>query len=146
MSDLEMRRTRVGSPIPPQYHEALAKVNPSFLESQRRNPGHEHGHLLDESPHGEEDPFLDRPASNAPPTVGPQHSDVQGSLSRANVVPLSLLKRWPACVECPVCRELTHTNARIKTGHGTHWMATLLFFTTGVGAFVPYMTNFSKNY
>lgn len=25
------------------------------------------------------------------------------------------------------------------------WIATLLFFTTGVGVFVPYVTDFSKN-
>ncbi|KAG8157262.1 hypothetical protein KVR01_012970 [Diaporthe batatas] len=63
----------------------------------------------------------------------------------ANVVPLSLLGRWAAVVECPLCKELTRTTLRHETGKGTHWMATLLFFTTAVGAFIPYVTDFSKN-
>lgn len=99
---------------------------------------HRQAHLRGEGLLGADDPFLDRAADfNGP--------GFQGSLSRTNVVPLSLLKRWPATVECPACRELTHTNARVKTGHGTHWMATLLFFTTGLGVIIPYVTNFSKN-
>lgn len=122
MSDLEMRPTRLGSPIPPQYQDTLAKLNPSALEGQRRSPGHQQGHLLDESPHGEADPFLDGPAPDAPPAgsgTGTHGPNLQSSLSRTNAVPLSLVKRWPATVECPACRELTHTNARIRTGHGT---------------------------
>jgi hypothetical protein len=80
---------------------------------------HQQAHLREEGLLGADDPFLDRAASAAPPAAGFNGQDAQGSLSRTNAVPLSLLKRWPATVECPACREFTHTNARIKTGHGT---------------------------
>ena len=39
--------------------------------------------------------------------------------SWANVVPLSLLGRWAAVVECPLCKELTRTTLRHETGKGT---------------------------
>jgi hypothetical protein len=39
--------------------------------------------------------------------------------SEANVVPLSLLGRWPATVECPGCWELTFTNTKVKSAKGT---------------------------
>jgi hypothetical protein len=34
-------------------------------------------------------------------------------------VPLSLLGRWAAVVECPICKELTRTSVRHKAGKGT---------------------------
>jgi hypothetical protein len=40
-------------------------------------------------------------------------------ISWANVVPLSLLGRWAAVVECPICKELTRTSVRHKAGKGT---------------------------
>lgn len=42
-----------------------------------------------------------------------------GEPSLANVVPLSLLGRWAAVVECPLCKELTRTTLRHETGKGT---------------------------
>jgi hypothetical protein len=42
-----------------------------------------------------------------------------GQPSWANVVPLSLLGRWAAVVECPLCKELTRTTLRHETGKGT---------------------------
>jgi hypothetical protein len=42
--------------------------------------------------------------------------------SYANVVPLSLLNRWPATVECPACKEMTHTGTRYEVGKGTQYV------------------------
>ncbi|TDZ25666.1 hypothetical protein Cob_v001407 [Colletotrichum orbiculare MAFF 240422] len=65
--------------------------------------------------------------------------------SRANLVPLPLLGKWPALVECPGCQGVAPTTTEHTIGKGTHWMAVMLFFTTGLGVFVPYSTNTFKN-
>ncbi|KAK7910867.1 hypothetical protein PG985_013348 [Apiospora marii] len=65
--------------------------------------------------------------------------------AKANVVPVPLLQRWSALVECPGCHEIAPTVVRYKSGKGAHWMATFFFFTTGIFAFVPYAMNHFKD-
>ena len=37
----------------------------------------------------------------------------------ANVVPVGMLRRWPALIECPACHEVGATNIRYKTDKAT---------------------------
>ncbi|KAH7028165.1 LITAF-like zinc ribbon domain-containing protein [Microdochium trichocladiopsis] len=62
-----------------------------------------------------------------------------------NVVPVPLLQRFPALIQCPACRDIGPTSVRHVPGKGTHWMATFFFFTTGLGVFIPYAANHFKN-
>ncbi|KAK1707421.1 LITAF-like zinc ribbon domain-containing protein [Colletotrichum lupini] len=66
------------------------------------------------------------------------HGESLGEGSRANVVPVALVERWPALIECPACKGVTPTTTDHTIGKGAHWMAVMLFFTTGVGVFAPY--------
>ncbi|WYZ42344.1 hypothetical protein EsH8_VI_000043 [Colletotrichum jinshuiense] len=67
------------------------------------------------------------------------HGETIGEGSRANVVPIALLDRWPALIECPGCKGVAPTNTEHMVGKGTHWMATMFFFTTAIGVFIPYV-------
>ncbi|KAL5884245.1 hypothetical protein ACKVWC_003215 [Pyricularia oryzae] len=80
--------------------------------------------------------------------TGAQHvfgHPVHSQHSHANVVPLALLGRWPALVECPGCRGVAPTSTKHVAGKGSHWMATMFFFTTGIFTFVPYVTPAMKD-
>ncbi|TLD31344.1 hypothetical protein PspLS_01813 [Pyricularia sp. CBS 133598] len=70
---------------------------------------------------------------------------VHSQHSHANVVPLALLGRWPALVECPGCRGVAPTSTKHVAGKGSHWMATMFFFTTAIFTFVPYVTPAMKD-
>ncbi|KAK7966001.1 uncharacterized protein PG986_000278 [Apiospora aurea] len=65
--------------------------------------------------------------------------------AKANVVPVPLLQRWSALVQCPGCREIAPTVVKYQSGKGTHWIATFFFFTTGIFVFVPYSMKHFKN-
>ncbi|KUI70967.1 hypothetical protein VM1G_06574 [Cytospora mali] len=151
MSHSESSLSILVTPTSPQVQDNSVAANHPMIASDRRPSEAQQAEPFDAAPeevlqlHPTE-PVKTTSDSRAPPARGLYHSSIgHGSLSRANVVPLSLLKRWPATVECPACGELTHTNTRFETGNGTHWMATLLFFTTAVGVVVPYMSDFAKN-
>ena len=117
------------SPILPQYQENLLVDLPPLPESE----GSRTGSLRPQELH-QEDIYTASPA-RAQSVPGNQqsarqwhHSILQrgdtsrsciGQPSWANVVPLSLLGRWAAVVECPLCRELTRTTLRHETGKGT---------------------------
>lgn len=143
------------SPILPQYQENLLDDLPPVPESENSVPGSMRLQRLHQDDIYTASPARAQSASGNQHPARPWHRSVLerantsrsncGEPSWANVVPLSLLGRWAAVVECPLCKELTRTTLRHETGKGTHWMATLLLFTTGVGFFVPYVTDFSKN-
>ncbi|KAK7954978.1 hypothetical protein PG988_015672 [Apiospora saccharicola] len=65
--------------------------------------------------------------------------------AKANVVPVPLLQRWSALVECPGCHEIAPTVVKYKPGKGAHWIATFFSFTTGIFAFVPYAMRHFKD-
>ncbi|KAL0938316.1 litaf-like zinc finger domain-containing protein [Colletotrichum truncatum] len=83
--------------------------------------------------------------AHAPYAQPCHHGEAIGEGSRANVVPLPMLGRWPALVECPGCRGVAPTTTDHTIGKGTHWMAVLLFCTTGLGVFIPYSMKPFKN-
>lgn len=100
-------------------------------------------YLADNSQHGLSQHTMSH--HGGPPASG--HFVVPSLQQKANpnLVPLSMLQRWPATVECPACRQATHTGISHEAGKGTHLMAVMFFFTTGVGAFIPYVCNAMKN-
>ncbi|KAF8852558.1 hypothetical protein BDZ45DRAFT_678250 [Acephala macrosclerotiorum] len=69
----------------------------------------------------------------------------QNDKSGVEAIPISLLGRYQAPVECPACSRRTVTSVKHKNGKGTHTWAGILFFTTGVGVVVPYMVDYFKN-
>ncbi|KAI6366840.1 hypothetical protein MCOR25_005056 [Pyricularia grisea] len=77
--------------------------------------------------------------------MGAQHVFNHPQHSHANVVPLALLGRWPALVECPGCMGVAPTSTKHVAGKGSHWMATMFLFTTGILTFVPYVTPAMKD-
>ncbi|KAF6844596.1 litaf-like zinc finger domain-containing protein [Colletotrichum musicola] len=79
-------------------------------------------------------------------TVQPcHHSPAIVDGSRANVVPVPMLDRWPALAECPGCHGIAATNTEHVIGKGAHWMAAMFFFTTGLGVVIPYAMKPFKN-
>ncbi|WQF84307.1 Putative LITAF domain containing protein [Colletotrichum destructivum] len=66
------------------------------------------------------------------------HGQADGSTAQSNVVPVALLRRWPALIECPGCRAVLPTNTDHVVGKGSHWMAAMFFCTTVIGVFIPY--------
>lgn len=89
-------------------------------------------------------------------------------MSSLKAVPLNLLKRHAAIVECPRCRSCERSTTFLCAGTRTQWVypsprispqkaentngltqesgiATLLFFTTVVFACVPYLTSSTKD-
>ncbi|KAI8300919.1 hypothetical protein K4K61_009371 [Colletotrichum sp. SAR11_59] len=73
------------------------------------------------------------------------HGESVGEGSRSNMVPLPMLGRFPALVECPGCKGVAPTTTEHTIGKGTHWMAVMFFCTTGVGVFIPYSMKPFKN-
>lgn len=124
------------SPILPQYQENLLDDLPPVPESEHSGPGSVRLQRLPQ-----EDIYTASPA-RAQSAVGNQHPArpwhrsilERANTSRsngaepswANVVPLSLLGRWAAVVECPLCKELTRTTLRHETGKGTQLVLSFL--------------------
>jgi len=70
-----------------------------------------------------------------------QQNDKSGEIA----IPISLLGRYQAPVECPACSRRTVTVVKHKNGKGTHTWAGILFVTTFIGGVVPYTMDYFKN-
>jgi len=80
----------------------------------------------------------------AEPVVSPPPPG-QAAVGASNVIPASLLGRYPAPVLCPSCGQVAITVTNLQVGRGAHGMAALFFFTTVVGVAAPYVISSFKD-
>lgn len=117
------------SPVLPQYQENLLVDLPAVPEVQSTRSGSIRLQQLQQEDIYAASPAGPRSVSGNQHTARQWHRSIlqRGNTSRsnggdpswANVVPLSLLGRWAAVVECPLCKELTRTTLKHETGKGT---------------------------
>lgn len=117
------------SPVLPQYQENLLDDVPAVPEGGNTTSGSIRLHQMQQEDIYAASPPGPRSASGNQQAARQWRRSVlqrantsrsnMGEPSWANVVPLSLLGRWAAVVECPLCKELTRTTLRHETGKGT---------------------------
>lgn len=117
------------SPILPQYQENLLDDLPPVLESGNTRHSSVRPREVQQEDIYTASPARVQSASGNQQSARQWHRSIlqRADTSRsngiqpswANVVPLSLLGRWAAVVECPLCKELTRTTLRHETGKGT---------------------------